>query len=210
MFGRIARGYDVANVILSGGFDRWWRRRLVAAVRRQSPGCVLDVATGSGDVAFALARALGPTVPVLGLDFCPPMLAQAEAKQRAAPGGRYAHVTFAPGDGLNLPLGNASQDAATISFGLRNLADRARGLAELRRVLRPGGRLRPRPRPHHPAPPEDHHPPLEALLRRLPPGSGGHLPARRGGLLPALPRRARERRAPLDRLHLRGRRRPPL
>ena len=141
MFGRIARGYDSANVILSGGIDRWWRRRLVAAVCRRAPGSVVDVATGSGDVAFALARPLGPAVPVLGLDFCPPMLAQAEAKQRAAPPGRYAQVTFAPGDGLNLPLASASQDAATISFGLRNLADRARGLAELRRILRPGGHL---------------------------------------------------------------------
>lgn len=141
MFGRIARGYDAANVILSGGLDRWWRRQLVATVRRNAPASVLDVATGSGDVAFALARALGPSVPVLGLDFCPPMLAQAEAKQRAAPAGRYAHVSFRPGDGLDLPLADASQDAATISFGLRNLADRARGLSELRRVLRPGGHL---------------------------------------------------------------------
>ena len=141
MFGRIARGYDAANVILSGGLDRWWRRRLVAAVRHRGPGSVLDVATGSGDVAFALARALCPSVPVLGLDFCPPMLAQAEEKRRAARPGRYAHVTFAPGDGLDLPLPSASQDAATISFGLRNLADRARGLGELRRVLRPGGHL---------------------------------------------------------------------
>ena len=62
-------------------------------------------------------------------------------RPRAAPAGRYDHVRFAPGDGLNLPLASATQDAATISFGLRNLADRARGLSELRRVLRPGGRL---------------------------------------------------------------------
>ena len=141
MFGRIARRYDAANFILSGGIDRWWRRRLVSAVRRQPPHDLLDLATGSGDVAFALSRALDPATAIVGMDFCPPMLAQAEAKQLAAGTGRYRNIAFRHGDGLALPLPDASQDAITIAFGLRNLADRPRGLREMFRVLRPGGRL---------------------------------------------------------------------
>lgn len=140
MFGRIASRYDVANHVLCGGLDLWWRRKLVATVRGTAPRDVLDLATGSGDVAFALARGLAPGTPILGMDFCQPMLAQAAAKQRAA-GVRYPHITFRQGDGLALPLADASFDAVTISFGLRNLADRARGLREMRRVLRPGGQL---------------------------------------------------------------------
>ena len=141
MFGRIARRYDMANLILSGGIDRWWRRRLVAAVRRQAPQDVLDLATGSGDVAFALSRRLDPATAIIGMDFCQPMLDQAREKKRVAGPGRFANVTFRQGDGLALPLPDASVDAITISFGLRNLADRARGLREMRRVLRPRGRL---------------------------------------------------------------------
>jgi demethylmenaquinone methyltransferase/2-methoxy-6-polyprenyl-1,4-benzoquinol methylase len=141
MFGRIARRYDAANFILSAGIDRWWRRQLVAAVRRASPHQVLDLATGSGDVAFALARSLAPTTAIIGMDFCQPMLDQAVAKQAAAGTERFSNITFRPGDGLALPLPDASQDALTIAFGLRNLADRPRGLREMRRVLRPGGRL---------------------------------------------------------------------
>ena len=141
MFGRIARRYDAANFILSAGIDRWWRHRLVAAVRKASPRHVLDLATGSGDVAFALGRALDPATAIIGMDFCQPMLDQAEAKKRGAGTGSFANVTFRPGDGLALPLPDASQDAVTIAFGLRNLADRDRGLREMRRVLRPGGRL---------------------------------------------------------------------
>ncbi|MDP3068964.1 MAG: bifunctional demethylmenaquinone methyltransferase/2-methoxy-6-polyprenyl-1,4-benzoquinol methylase UbiE [Opitutaceae bacterium] len=140
MFGRIAVRYDVANRILSGGLDVWWRRRLVAAVRQGNPRDVLDLATGSGDVAFALARMLPKETAILGLDFCQPMLDQAEVKKAAAR-DRYPNVIFRQGDGLALPLPDASFDAITISFGLRNLADRARGLREMRRVLRPGGRL---------------------------------------------------------------------
>lgn len=141
MFGRIARRYDAANRILSGGVDRWWRRRLVAAVRRQHPRDVLDLATGSGDVAFALSRTLEADACIVGMDFCAPMLDQARAKQAASGGSRYANVRFQTGDGLALPLSDESHDAVTIAFGLRNLADRPRGLREMRRVLRPGGRL---------------------------------------------------------------------
>ena len=140
MFGRIARRYDLANLLLAGGMDSWWRARLVAAVRRCEPRDVLDLATGSGDVAFALAKNLKPATPILGLDFCQPMLDQAEVK-KAAGQERFRHVTFRQGDGLALPLPDASIDAVTISFGLRNLADRDRGLREMHRVLRPGGHV---------------------------------------------------------------------
>ncbi|MEY2877970.1 MAG: hypothetical protein RLZZ15_350 [Verrucomicrobiota bacterium] len=141
MFGRIARRYDLANRLLSGGVDLWWRRRLVAAVRRSGAREILDLATGSGDVAFALSRGLPAAARITGMDFCAPMLEQAEEKKRAAGDARFANITFLPGDGLALPLGDAVVDAVTIAFGLRNLADRARGLREMRRVLRPGGRL---------------------------------------------------------------------
>ena len=141
MFGRIARRYDFANRLLSGGTDVWWRRRLVAAVRRSAPSVVLDLATGSGDVAFALSRGLPASVQITGMDFCQPMLDEAEQKKLAAGPVRYANVTFRQGDGLALPLPDQCVDAVTIAFGLRNLAARDRGLREMRRVLRPGGRL---------------------------------------------------------------------
>ncbi len=141
MFGRIARRYDVANRMLSGGIDTHWRRKLVAAVRKSDPRDILDLATGSGDVAFALSRGLRPSVTIVGMDFCQPMLDEAEAKKRAAGAGAYDNVTFRQGDGLALPVGDESFDALTISFGLRNLADRHKGLCEMRRVLRPGGRF---------------------------------------------------------------------
>ena len=141
MFARVARRYDFANRLLSGGMDLWWRRRLVAAVRQHSPRDVLDLATGSGDVAFALARGLKPFVPIVGMDFCQPMLDAANRKKIAANDPRYREIVFRPGDGLALPVSDAMFDAVTISFGLRNMADRARALAEMRRVLRPGGHL---------------------------------------------------------------------
>lgn len=141
MFGRIARRYDLANRLLSCGTDVWWRRRLVAAVRRSRPKDILDLATGSGDVAFALSRGLGAETAIVGMDFCQPMLDQAELKQKSAGPPRYANISFRQGDGLAIPLPDAAFDSVTISFGLRNLADRPRGLREMRRVLRPGGRL---------------------------------------------------------------------
>jgi len=142
MFGRIAWRYDLANRLLSVGIDRKWRSRLVRAVRRGAPpGPVLDLATGSGDVAFALSRGLAAGTPIVGADFCLPMLAEAEKKLAAAGPGAYSGVRFVPGDGLNLPFPDGTFAAATISFGLRNMADRPRCLAELRRVLLPGGHL---------------------------------------------------------------------
>jgi demethylmenaquinone methyltransferase / 2-methoxy-6-polyprenyl-1,4-benzoquinol methylase len=140
MFGRIAHRYDLANRILSGGIDVYWRFILVKAVRRARPRNVLDLATGSGDVAFALGRGLPAAVNILGMDFCAPMLAEAEAKKAHHPKA-YQHIHFQQGDGLALPLPDAGFDAVTIAFGLRNMADRSRCLAELRRVLRPGGSL---------------------------------------------------------------------
>lgn len=139
MFARIARRYDVANRLLSGGVDVWWRRRLVATVRRHHPSAILDLATGSGDVAFALGKGLPSAVRITGMDFCQPMLDEAVIKQRNS--GGFANIVFAQGDGMALPLADASFDTVTISFGLRNMADRHRALGEMHRVLRPGGRL---------------------------------------------------------------------
>lgn len=137
MFARIAGRYDFANRLLSGGIDLWWRRRLISAVAKRQPQAVLDLATGSGDVAFALGRGLPPGTPIVGMDFCRPMLDEAEKKQPDMK--RAEAITFREGDGLNLPCEDETFDAVTISFGLRNMADRHRCLTELHRVLRPGG-----------------------------------------------------------------------
>jgi demethylmenaquinone methyltransferase/2-methoxy-6-polyprenyl-1,4-benzoquinol methylase len=140
MFSRIARRYDVANHLLSGGIDVWWRRCLVRAVQQAKPRKILDLATGSGDVAFALSRGVPTADKIVGMDFCQPMLDEAVKKQAARP-GMAANVLFQQGDGLALPLPDESFDAVTISFGLRNMADRRKSLSEMRRILRPGGRL---------------------------------------------------------------------
>ena len=141
MFARIARRYDLANHLLSGGLDIGWRRCLVRAVRAHSPAEVLDLATGSGDVAFALGRGLPAGTRILGMDFCQPMLDQANAKKAALPPEDRGTLEFQQGDGLALPLPDAGFDAVTISFGLRNMADRHRSLREMHRELRPGGHL---------------------------------------------------------------------
>jgi len=137
MFARIARRYDVANHLLSGCMDFGWRRKLVAAVKRASASDVLDLATGSGDVAFALSDQLPKTVTITGVDFCQPMLDEAEIKK----GQGHDNVSFRQADALDLPFAENSFDAVTISFGLRNMADRHKALTEMLRVLRPGGRL---------------------------------------------------------------------
>ncbi len=139
LFARIAGRYDVANHLLSGGVDYYWRQRLVRAVHDAHPADILDLATGSGDVAFALADGLPAQVNVTGMDFCQPMLDEAVKKRSASQ--RWGEIEFKQGDGMALPLPDKCFDAITISFGLRNMADRHKSLCEMRRVLRPGGRL---------------------------------------------------------------------
>jgi demethylmenaquinone methyltransferase/2-methoxy-6-polyprenyl-1,4-benzoquinol methylase len=129
MFDRIAPVYDAMNRVMTAGLDRRWRRATVAAA--VSPGDrVLDVACGTGDLAVEAHRA-GATVT--GLDFSGEMLARA---RRKAP-----ELDWVQGDALALPFEDASFDAATVGFGVRNFDDLAAGLRELRRVLRPGGRV---------------------------------------------------------------------
>jgi demethylmenaquinone methyltransferase / 2-methoxy-6-polyprenyl-1,4-benzoquinol methylase len=136
MFGRIARRYDLVNRILSFGLCVGWRNTLVRAAAARRPSSVADLATGSGDVAFALRAALPATTRVAGYDFCEPLLGLARERARRE---EVSHLEFAQGDCLALPLPDASADVLTIAYGVRNLEDRPRGLRELRRVLRPGG-----------------------------------------------------------------------
>jgi demethylmenaquinone methyltransferase/2-methoxy-6-polyprenyl-1,4-benzoquinol methylase len=129
MFDAIARVYDPMNRILTAGLDGRWRRRTAEAVVRAGER-VLDACCGTGDLALADQRAGGT---VTGLDFSERMLERARRKS--------ASVEWVQGDALALPFPDASFDAATVGFGVRNVVDLERGLAELRRVLRPGGRL---------------------------------------------------------------------
>lgn len=139
MFAGIAGRYDVANHLLSGGIDFYWRRVLTKMVEAFGPSTVVDLATGSGDVAFKLRDRLGPSVAVKGLDFCEPMLD--EARRKRADQAHYSDLEFSFGDCMELPLEDNSVDAVTISFGVRNFEDRQKGLREILRILKPGGRL---------------------------------------------------------------------
>jgi demethylmenaquinone methyltransferase/2-methoxy-6-polyprenyl-1,4-benzoquinol methylase len=129
MFDRIAPVYDAMNRVMTAGLDRRWRRATVRAVV-QSDNVVLDVACGTGDLAAEAARAGGR---VTGLDFSPEMLVRARRKEPS--------VEWVQGDMLALPFADASFDAATCGFGVRNASDLDLALRELARVLRPGGRI---------------------------------------------------------------------
>ena len=129
MFDRIAPVYDVMNRVMTAGLDQRWRRATVRAVVR--PGDrVLDAACGTGDLGVLAAK---EGASVTGVDFSEPML---ERARRKAP-----QLEWVRGDVLELPFPDGSFDAATVGFGIRNVESLERGLAELRRVLRPGGRL---------------------------------------------------------------------
>ncbi len=139
MFAGIAGRYDFANHLLSGGIDFYWRGTLTNMVKACNPKDVVDLATGSGDVVFKLRDKLGPDVTIRGFDFCEPMLDEARRKKNKKPD--YANLKFAFGDCMNLSLPDSSIDVVTVSFGLRNFEDRQKGLKDILRILRPGGRL---------------------------------------------------------------------
>ncbi len=132
MFDRIAHRYDLVNTVLSLGTDGGWRRRAARETGLKAGGSALDVACGSGKLTAELARVAGPNGRVVGLDFSSEMIAIARS--------HHPGIEFMEGDALSLPFEDASFDAATIAFGLRNLADPVRGLKEMTRVLKPGGR----------------------------------------------------------------------
>ena len=138
MFGRVAHRYDLANHLLSANIDKYWRAHTVSRVRDvlMRPGArVMDLACGTGDLLIALEREAGRSL--IGSDFCHPMLQGASAKLTR--GGLRSRLVEA--DALCLPMRDASLDLITMAFGFRNLANYRAGLAELRRVLRPGGAL---------------------------------------------------------------------
>jgi demethylmenaquinone methyltransferase/2-methoxy-6-polyprenyl-1,4-benzoquinol methylase len=137
MFASIARRYDATNEVLSLGVHKGWRRRAIE-LSGAAPGMrALDCATGTGDLALELKRAVGPTGEVMGTDFCAEMLEAAPAK--AARAGLA--VQFAVADALALPYEAARFDVATIAFGIRNVDDPVQCLREMARVVKPGGRV---------------------------------------------------------------------
>lgn len=134
MFDSIAGRYDLLNRIMSLGMDRRWRRKTVDALCLGGGERVLDVATGTADLAIALARI--SNLEVVGLDPSPKMLAEGAAKIGAA--GLSTRIRLVSGEAEALPFDDASFDAATIAFGIRNVPDRPRALRQMARVLKPG------------------------------------------------------------------------
>lgn len=133
MFAAISSRYDRTNTVLSAGVHHLWRKKAVRASGAKPGDRVLDCATGTGDLAIAFKKAVGASGRVLGTDFVPEMLDVARTKAR--------DVEFETADVTQLPYGDDSFDIASISFGIRNVSDPSRGIAELARVVRPGGRV---------------------------------------------------------------------
>ena len=131
MFSAIAARYDLANHFLSFGLDFFWRRRAARIVRAWQPERILDLATGSGDLALSLRHAC-PSAQIVGADFCLPMLLVAQRKS-------LGNLVVA--DGMALPFADGAFDVLTVAFGLRNMESWPSALAEMGRVLKPGGHL---------------------------------------------------------------------
>jgi demethylmenaquinone methyltransferase/2-methoxy-6-polyprenyl-1,4-benzoquinol methylase len=143
MFGNIAPRYDLLNHLLSLNVDRYWRWRTTRLVPPVvGPGAaapILDVCTGTGDLALAYDRAAGHRLPIVGTDFCLPMLVPAREKTHRR--GAAGRVRFIEADTQRLPFPDNSFQLTTVAFGLRNVTDTDRGLAEMVRVTQPGGRV---------------------------------------------------------------------
>jgi demethylmenaquinone methyltransferase/2-methoxy-6-polyprenyl-1,4-benzoquinol methylase len=139
MFGRIAGRYDFLNHLLSLGIDHYWRHRAVRLVPPAGPLPILDVCTGTGDLALAYDRAAKGRVPIVAADFCHEMLAI--GRKKAAAAGASDRVTFIEADAQALPLPAGAFQIVCVAFGLRNVADTDTGLAEMVRVAAPGGRV---------------------------------------------------------------------
>lgn len=138
MFDNIASAYDPMNRFMSLGTDRLWRRRCVALVREDNPTDILDLATGTGDLAVAMAKTMGK-VKITGADLSEGMLEVGRVKARRK--GLADRIEFVCADAMALPFGDDSFDALTIAFGVRNFEHLDAGYAEMYRVLRPGGKL---------------------------------------------------------------------
>jgi len=144
MFDRIAPVYDGMNTLMTAGLDGRWRRTAVAAAALRPGQRALDVACGTGRLTEELARTVGADGQAIGVDLSPAMLERARRRARRAGGAQAARAAtpaYLEANALALPFEDASFDAATIAFGLRNLPDYAAGLAEMVRVVRPGGRV---------------------------------------------------------------------
>jgi demethylmenaquinone methyltransferase/2-methoxy-6-polyprenyl-1,4-benzoquinol methylase len=139
MFDAIAPRYDLLNGVLSAGLDRYWRRRAIRSLAFTGVETLLDVCTGTGDVAIAAARTARGARRVLGVDFAGAMLTRAREKVRSR--ALSSQVRVVRGDAMNLPVASGVVDGVTIAFGIRNVASPEVACAELLRVLRPGGRL---------------------------------------------------------------------
>ena len=139
MFGAIAPRYDFLNRLLSFGIDRRWRTKAVRLLKYREDSRILDVATGTGDVALEIALRTPPSVKITGADFCKEMVDLGAVKVAASPYADRIDLKVAPCE--DLPFANETFDSITIAFGIRNVVDRKLGLAEMWRVLRPGGRM---------------------------------------------------------------------
>lgn len=139
MFGEIARRYDFLNRLLSLGIDRSWRRKAVRLVPPEGESPILDICTGTADLALAYWKASRGRIPIVGADFCPPMLAIGREKCRRA--GAEGPITLVEADALHLPFSDNTFQIVSVAFGLRNVSDTNGGLGEMVRVCRPGGRV---------------------------------------------------------------------